>query len=278
MTLHIKSYVTELRPLNCVMAGGASLIGLFVSRAVLTYALLIPAFLAFAAVLLVTGGGNVINDYFDVNIDRINKPTRPLPAGLITQSEARVYASILLLLGTVLALFINPICLVIAALNSMLLIFYSWRLKRSALIGNLLVGYITGSVFLFGGATVYALYIPSVLFVSAMFAITSREIIKDIEDVAGDRRMGAKTLPIRFGSPFARKVAVLFMLIAVGVSPIPYIVSAFGFTYLGIVVVADIVLLAAAAFSWTSATRSARYMKYGMALVLVAYVLGRITP
>ncbi len=277
MTPHIKSYITELRPLNCAMAAGASLIGLLVSRAALTYPLLIPATLAFAAVFLVTGGGNVINDYFDVDIDRINKPTRPLPAGLITQSEARVYASMLLLLGTVLALFINPICLGIAALNSMLLIFYSWRLKRSALIGNLLVGYIAGSVFLFGGAAIYALYIPSVLFVSAMFAITSREIIKDIEDVEGDRRMGAKTLPIRFGSAFARKVAVLFMLVAVGVSPIPYIVSAFGFIYLGVVVVADVVLLAATALSWTSATQSARYMKYGMALVLIAYVLGGIT-
>ncbi len=278
MTFGIAGYIAELRPFNCAMAAGASLIGIFVSRAAFTYTLLIPAFLAFTAVFLITGGGNVVNDYFDVEIDRINKPTRPLPAGLITQSKALVFAAILLLLGTILASFINPVCFAIAALNSALLILYSWRLKRSALIGNLFVGYLTGSVFLFAGASVYAVYVPAVLFVSAMSAITSREIVKDIEDIAGDRRMGAMTLPIRYGSPLSRRAAALFMLIAVAVSPIPFIISAFGFTYLGIVAVADVVLLAAVAFSWASAARSARYMKYGMALVLVAYVIGRITP
>ncbi|MGZ4935919.1 MAG: UbiA family prenyltransferase [Halobacteriota archaeon] len=278
MTFYIKGYITELRPFNCAMAAGASLIGIFVSRAVFTYSLFIPAFFAFIAVFLITGGGNVVNDYFDVDIDRINKPARPLPTGLITQSRALVYAGALLLVGTILASFINPICFVIAALNSALLILYSWRLKRSALMGNLLVGYLTGSVFLFGGASVYAFYVPAALFVSATFAITSREIVKDIEDIAGDRRMGATTLPIRYGIPLSRRAAALFMLIAVAVSPIPFIISAFGFTYLGIVVVADVVLLAAAAFSWTSAARSARYMKYGMVLVLIAYIIGRITP
>ncbi|MDD1720892.1 MAG: UbiA family prenyltransferase [Euryarchaeota archaeon] len=277
MTFHTRSYIAELRPFNCAMAAGASLIGIFVSSAEFTSALLITALFAFTAVFLITGGGNVINDYFDVDIDRINKPTRPLPAGLITQSKALVYACILLLLGTILASLLNSLCLAIAALSSALLILYSWRLKRSVLIGNLLVGYLTGSVFLFGGASVHAFYVPAVLFISAMFAIVSREIVKDIEDLAGDRRMGATTLPIKYGDSLSRKAAVLFMLIAVAVSPIPFIISAFGFTYLSIIAVADVALLAAAAFSWKSAASSARYMKYGMVIVLAAYVLGRIT-
>ncbi len=260
------------------MAAGASLIGIFVSQAAFTYSLLIPTLLAFIAVFFITGGGNVVNDYFDVEIDRINKPTRPLPAGHITMSRALAYAGALLLIGTILASFINPICFVIAALNSSLLVLYSWRLKRTALVGNLLVGYLTGSVFLFGGSSVYAFYIPAVLFVSAMSAITSREIVKDVEDVAGDRRAGAVTLPIKYGSSLARKAAVLFMLLAVVISPIPFLIAAFGVTYLGIVLLADVVLLTAVALSWSSATLSARYMKYGMALVLVAYVVGRIAP
>ncbi len=278
MTSHVKGYIAELRPFNCAMAAGAALIGIFVSDATFTNTLLMPAFLAFVAVFLVTGGGNVVNDYFDVNIDRINKPARPLPTGLITLSEALVYAGALLFTGIILALLINPLCFGLAALNSALLIMYAWRLKRSARIGNLLVGYLTGSVFLFGGASVSAFYIPTVLFVSATFAITSREIVKDIEDIAGDRSMGAMTLPIRYGSPLSRKAAALFMLVAVAVSPIPFLISALGFTYLGVVVVADLVLLVAATYAWTSAARSALLMKYGMALVLVAYLVGSVTP
>ncbi len=277
MAFHIKGYVAELRPLNCAMAAAAALIGVFVSLATISPALLIPALTAFAAVFLITAGGNVINDYYDVEIDRINKPARPLPAGLLTPSDALVYAALLLLVGTMIGWFINPVCFVIAALNSSLLVLYSWRLKRSALVGNLLVGYLTGSVFLFGGASVYSFYVPSVLFVSAMCAITSREIVKDIEDIRGDQRVGATTFPIRYGEPLSRKAAALFMLIAVAVSPLPFIIAAFGITYLSIVAVADIVLLAAVAFSWISPARSSRYMKYGMALVLVAYVIGRIT-
>ncbi len=278
MSFHVKRYLTELRPFNCTMAAGASLIGILVSRPAFTYLLLAPALFAFLAVFLITGGGNVVNDYFDVDIDRINKPTRPLPAGLITLSAAIVYAGSLLLVGVVLALFINSICFVLAALNSSLLVLYAWRLKRSALVGNLLVGYLTGSVFLFGGASVYALYTPTVLFISAMFAITSREIVKDIEDITGDLRAGAKTLPIRYGVRFSRTVAAVFMLIAVAVSPLPFLIASFGFTYLGIVALADAVLLVAAALAWTSASRSALYMKYGMALVLAAYVVGSVAP
>ncbi len=278
MTSRITGYITGLRPFNCAMAAAASLIGIFVSGAALTYTLFVPVFFAFTAVFLITGGGNVVNDYFDVDVDRINKPTRPLATGLITQSRALVYAGALLLVGTMLALYVNSTCFVIAALNATLLILYSWRLKQTTLIGNVLVGYLTGSVFLFGGASVNAFYVPSVLFVSAMFAITSREIVKDIEDIAGDRHMGAMTLPIRYGGRLARKAAALLMLAAVALSPIPFVISAFGVTYLGIIVVADVVLLAAAAYSWTSVARSARYMKFGMALVLAAYIIGRVVP
>ncbi len=278
MSFHVRGYISELRPFNCAMAAGASLIGIFVSGTAFTPTLLVPAFVAFLAVFLVTGGGNVINDYFDVDIDRINKPTRPLPAGLITPLAALAYAGLLLLIGIVLASSLTTLCVVLAALNSFLLVLYAWRLKRSALVGNLLVGYLTGSVFLFGGAAVYAVYTPTVLFISAMFATTSREIIKDIEDISGDRRLGAKTLPIRYGSSRSRTAAAVLMLLAVAVSPLPFLIGAFGLTYLVIVAVADAVLLAATAFAWTSASRSALYMKYGMALVLVAYVIGSIAP
>ncbi len=278
MSFHVRGYLSELRPFNCAMAAGASLIGIFVSGAAFTATLLVPAFFAFLAVFLVTGGGNVINDYFDVDIDRINKPTRPLPAGLITPSAALAYAGSLFLVGIVLTSRLNALCFVLAALNSFLLVLYAWRLKRSALVGNLLVGYLTGSVFLFGGAAVYALYTPTVLFISAMFATISREIIKDVEDVSGDRRVGAKTFPIRYGIPRARTAAAAFMVLAVIVSPLPFLIAAFGLTYLVIVAVADAVLLVAAAFARTSASRSALYMKYGMALVLVAYVIGSFAP
>jgi geranylgeranylglycerol-phosphate geranylgeranyltransferase len=258
------------------MAASAALIGILVSKTTLSFGVIGPGVLAFVVVFLVTAGGNVINDYFDIAIDKVNKPRRALPSGRITQKRALLYAITLTLFGVAVALFINPTCLGLATLNAVLLVLYSWKLKRSALVGNLLVGYLTGSVFLFGGAAVSAVFLPGILFLSAMLAITSREIIKDVEDLPGDKRAGASTLPIRYGGARSLAVAMLFMLAAVAISPLPFITSTLGFAYLGIVVLADSILLYGVSLSWSAPSRASALIKYGMLVVLLAYIIGGI--
>jgi geranylgeranylglycerol-phosphate geranylgeranyltransferase len=255
------------------MAAFAALIGMLVSKAAFAAE---SAILAFIVVFLVAAGGNVVNDYFDVAIDRVNKPDRAIPSGRITQQAALLYALVLSILGVVTSVFINPACFVLAALSATLLILYSWELKRSVLVGNLLVGYLTGSVFLFGGAAVSALFIPGVLFISAMLAITSREIVKDVEDLVGDRTGGATTLPVRCGVTASLVVAALFMVAAVVISPLPFIIGALGPAYLGIVIIADATLLYGSALSWGAPAKASELIKYGMLVALVAYVVGTI--
>jgi geranylgeranylglycerol-phosphate geranylgeranyltransferase len=234
------------------MAAFAALIGMLVSQVPLAADSVRIAILAFVVVFLVTAGGNVVNDYFDFAIDLVNKPDRAIPSGRITR----------------------PAAFVLAALNTTLLILYSWRLKRSVLIGNLLVGYLTGSVFLFGGAAVSAIFIPGVLFVSAMLAITSREIVKDVEDLVGDKTGGATTLPIRCGVTVSLVVAALFMIAAVVISPLPFAIGALGTAYLGVVIIADVILLCSSALAWSAPARASELIKYGMLVVLVAYLAG----
>jgi len=276
MRARIYTYVAEIRPANCLMAASAALIGILVSKTTLSFGVIGPCVLVFVAVFLVAAGGNVINDYFDVAIDRVNKPRRALPSGRIKQRGALLYAITLTLFGVAVALFINPICLGLAALNAALLVLYSWKLKRSALVGNLLVGYLTGSVFLFGGAAVSSVFLPGMLFLSAMLAITSREIVKDVEDLTGDKRAGASTLPIRYGVAPSLAVATFFMLAAVAISPLPYVISILGPAYLGIIVLADSILLYGALLSWRAPSRASPLIKYGMLVVLLAYIIGGI--
>ena len=272
----LKGYLAALRPLNCLMGSIASVIGGFVSAPLLSSSLIYHLSLASIAVFLIIGGGNSINDYFDVEIDKINRPNRPVPSGALTQLWILIYSAMLLSVGVVVSGAINFTCLAIAMINSTLLVLYSWKFKRSALIGNVLIGYLTGSTFLFGGAAVSAYFIPSILFLSAMFAITSREIIKDVEDLRGDLQVGATTLPIKCGVQPSLLLAACFMFVAVVLSPIPFLISAFGWAYLSIVVVADIILMYSIALSWSSPTKASTYIKYGMVVVLMAYVLGRI--
>ena len=185
------------RPLNSVTAGLAAIVAYLIA----TGTVMSRTLLLFAVVTLITAAGNVINDYFDVEIDRVNRPDRPIPSGQVSLPAARAYAITLFLAGILVCLFTNDLCIAIAVFNSLLLIAYAARLKRTPLFGNITVSYLAASMFLFGGALEG---LPGLLHVipfavMTFFAMLARELVKDGEDVEGDRASGAVTIPIRYG-------------------------------------------------------------------------------
>ncbi|MFB6252972.1 MAG: UbiA family prenyltransferase, partial [Halobacteriaceae archaeon] len=144
-------------------------------------------------------------------------------------------------------------------------------------VGNAVVAYLGGSTFLFGGAAVKSLTIsPIVLFVLAAFATFTREIIKDIEDIEGDRQQGLNTLPIAIGRRKAHWIATVSMAIALIVSPLPYLRETFGFIYLSIVIPADIIMGGATIMGFRNARVSQQWLKYGMFIAALAFILGRL--
>ncbi|MFN4133659.1 MAG: UbiA family prenyltransferase, partial [Candidatus Hadarchaeales archaeon] len=184
-----------IRPHHCAFAGAAVIIGGVIAGGGALVPL--PIFvLAFLVAALVAAGGNVINDYADREIDRINRPERPIPAGRISPEKALDVARGLFIAGILLSLFLgNLYCFLLAAVNSIALIAYAGALKKRGILGNLMIGYLVGSTFLFGGlsTSVYRLgaVVPSELLVLVLMAGLStvgRELIKAIEDVEGDRR------------------------------------------------------------------------------------------
>jgi geranylgeranylglycerol-phosphate geranylgeranyltransferase len=230
-------------------------------------------------VFLVTGAGNTINDYYDIEIDRINKPERPLPSGRIGKSKALYLSILLFTTGTLIAFFINHICGIIALFNSLLLIYYAAKLKRTLLLGNLSVGYLTGSTFLFGGAVFYntgGIKAVFILFLLATLATVAREIVKDIEDIQGDKQDGANTLAITIGSEKASFMASAIGFIAVIASLLPYLQSLLNIRYLLIVFVADIVFFLAiyAILKNKNPTKSSKLFKIAMFVSLIAFLLG----
>src|SRR5512137_2479864 len=106
-----------MRPANCLMAAVAAIIGLLIAGGKEIQA----AILIFLAVFLITGAGNAVNDYFDREIDAINRPNRPVPSGRITPPAALQLSIALFFSGCVLAGVVNEQCLAIAAVNSALL-------------------------------------------------------------------------------------------------------------------------------------------------------------
>lgn len=187
--------------------------------------------LAGIVAFLIVGGGNTLNDFFDYEIDKINKPNRPLPAGKISRSDVLMLSASLFLIGLGLAKSINKYCLIIGLINTLILIIYAKFSKRLLLISNLSISYLVASVFLFGafslssdvGLEIHNMKLVIVLFASAFLMTFSREIMKDIEDLEGDSRAYSKTLPIRLGAKNARILAIFFGVVAIFISLIPII-------------------------------------------------------
>ncbi len=288
MSAGIRTYLELMRYKNCLMAGFAAAIGTLIAFNILISGTSTPNFedafpfldagLVFLVVFLVSGAGNAINDYFDIKIDSINRPERPIPSGRVKAKEAFYFSYLLFALGTLIAFSINSICGSIALFNSLLLILYAKTLKGTPLLGNLSIGYLTGSVFLFG-ASIFGLggiKALSVLFLLAALAITAREIVKDIEDMEGDSLEGADTLPLRIGAKKAGYLAVLTGLLAVILSPLPYFMSVLGLRYIYLVSLADLGFLAAIIqlLVRNNPTKSSKLFKIAMFFALIAFIAG----
>ncbi|WP_292487897.1 geranylgeranylglycerol-phosphate geranylgeranyltransferase [Methanohalobium sp.] len=281
----MRAYIQLIRYGNCAMAAIAAVIGVFIAFNILNPAFLGYSFVyrtlsVFFVVFFVTGAGNAINDYFDYEIDAVNKPSRPIPSGRIGLSKAFYFSLTLFIIGVVIAFTLNWITGIIALFNSLVLIYYAKSLKRKAFSGNLSIGYLTGSTFLFGGAVygISGLYALMILFILATLATTSREIVKDIEDIKGDEKEKASTLPIQIGVKKSAYIASFIGLIAIVSSPLPYILSLLGINYLYIVALADIFFIVAIVeiVFYKNASMSSKLFKIAMMFALISFIAGSL--
>jgi geranylgeranylglycerol-phosphate geranylgeranyltransferase len=277
-------YLQLMRIGNCGMAAFAAGVAVFITHGILNgggYAAfpVEDMLLVALTVVLVTGAGNTINDYFDIGIDSINRPDRPIPSGRVSERRALFFSAVLFAIGIAVAFLINPVCTMIAVFNSCLLVLYAARLKSMPLAGNVSVGYLTGSTFLFGGAVygVPGLKALMVLFLLATLATISREIVKDIEDLEGDLKEGARTLPVVAGEKPAVLLASATGVLGIAASPWPWMSGLLGEAYLYGVFLADAVfVLAIAAVIRGNAARSSKLFKYAMFTALFAFVAGSL--
>ncbi|SNZ03498.1 geranylgeranylglycerol-phosphate geranylgeranyltransferase [Natronoarchaeum philippinense] len=269
----IRGYAELARPGNAIAAGVLTFVGAFVAGGVAEQS--VDAGAAIMATVLATGAGNAINDYFDREIDRINQPDRPIPRGAVTPTGALWYSGALFVGAIVLALLLPRLALAIAAINLLALIAYTKLFKGLPGVGNAVVAYLGGSAFLFGGAAVGNIGPSAVLFALAALSTLTREIIKDVEDIAGDREEGLNTLPIAIGERRSLHIATALLVVAIVASPLPYLLETFGAAYLAVVVPADALMLLAVAKSYDNPTIGQTYLKYGMFVAVLAFVVGR---
>lgn len=198
-------------------------------------------YLLMLSVVFIAAGGYVINDYFDVKIDQINRPDRLIVTRTFTKQQAMLFHQVLTAIGVVagivVAVYLRSWSLaLIYILVPGLLWFYSSSYKRQFIVGNLIVAltaalvplmvalanaeylkqhYAEYSVCLYAMRDLYQWIGAFALF--DLLTTFIREVIKDLQDQAGDRELECHTLPIRLGNTWTKViVTLLILLVAAG--------------------------------------------------------------
>ncbi|MBS1612751.1 MAG: geranylgeranylglycerol-phosphate geranylgeranyltransferase [Bacteroidetes bacterium] len=193
------------------------------------------------SVMLIAAAGNVINDYYDHELDREYKPERPLAQGIFSLDAAMYIHAVLAFGGIGIGFYLgwnnsNYKLVYIYIICVILLYVYSAYLKKIALVGNLVVSALAGFVFVLlllfeanllnmihfeNAGFVFSILKFQVMFYGGFAFITTllREIVKDLEDYEGDAAYDINTLPVAYGVTFAKAVALFvaaILLTAVG--------------------------------------------------------------
>ena len=234
-------------------------------------------------VISFNAAANAFNDYIDYEVDKINRPLRPLSLGLVSRESALFLTLILFGIGSIAVLELNKTAQLIAFGFALpLMIIYSWFLKGVPLVGNVVVSTILGMTFLFSGTAfenLKAMIIPAAL----AFGLTMvRELVKDIADMDGDQSSGLKTYPVYFGLNNAVKLTlVLAAVIGIGAF-IPFLTGYYGIGYGVLLILVVEIPLGVVVVSLmnnpgiTVAIRSARLLKFSTLGGLIAIYLGTL--
>jgi 4-hydroxybenzoate polyprenyltransferase len=188
-----------------------------------------------AASVTIAAGGYIINDYFDLNIDRVNRPSSLVIEKSIKRRWAMVWHIVLSFAGLVLSFYVgyrlgNPLIGLGNLLVVILLWFYSTTFKKQLLVGNVVISLLTAWVVLILYACetqldlanleapqreyLSSVFKTAVLYGGFAFVISLvREVVKDMEDMEGDARYHCRTMPIAWGIPVTRSFTITWMIV-----------------------------------------------------------------
>ena len=285
--MKFKDAIEITRPINCLMGALTVIIGLLNTRSNVPFdKLTINIVLGVFTYIFLAASGNIINDVYDIEIDKINRPERPIPRGSISLKQAKELFFLYLFIGIILSL-VNTLILSLPLINLALAFFFGFMAwvyakwgKKSGFIGNIIVG-VSFSIGLVYGAYLNTPIIPPYIFyffITAFSLLVAREIIKGCEDIEGDKNQGVKTLAIKIGIKSSRNISVIFVLLAVMFFILPIFTTILNFFFfiiflvIGLIEVGYIVVL-----MFTSDLRKedlkkiSLLLKIGMFLGLIAF-------
>ena len=183
--------------------------------------------LGFLSVFLISATSLILNDYFDLESDKINSPERPLPAGLVTKRDVVLLSCGVTILGFITSFLLSFQALLVVILAWAVGFLYNWHFKRTGLLGNLMVSFSVGMTFIFGGIAVDRPF-EMVVWFFGLFALlinAGEEIAADAMDLDGDRKAGSRSLPVLFGRENAIRISASIFFLVIVISFLPFLLG-----------------------------------------------------
>jgi geranylgeranylglycerol-phosphate geranylgeranyltransferase len=252
-----------------VLVGGALAMGRIALPAELLWAM--------GSALGLGAAGNVANDLYDVEADRVNRPDRPLVSGTITPGAAVAIGGVAGGAGLFAAWWVRLDLFVLAAGALVVMLLYSPLFKPYGLVGNLAVAAVAGLPLIYGATAIGlpgAGLVPWGLAAGLHFP---RELVKDLEDVAGDLRAGRRTVPAVWGEHAAFLVAALALVAFVPAAIAPWALGLYSARYGALVLLLDTLLAVLVVRLLECRLHGARrLLKAAMVIGLAALLVERI--
>ena len=239
--------------------------------------------LGFMVGFFISTSALILNDYFDIEIDKINVPTRPLPSGMIKPYEVVLLSIVTTFIGLVSAFFIGRTALIMAVAFWIIGLLYNWKFKRTGLPGNLMVSSSVAVTFILGGIAVGKPWNPAVWCFSiiAFFIDLGEEIASDAMDMAGDAKINSRSIALSRGKDAALKIAGISFALVVFVSFIPVVFGWLGIVYLCMILFMDALIIFSTYKLLKSQTLEegrhyTRMIYLGATVGLVGFIIGQI--
>lgn len=259
----------------CVVVGQVIALGGFPPLSLVALGFLLGVLLSCSAM--------VFNDYFDLEVDRVNAPHRPLPAGLLTPTEAIVFGLVTAAAALLVAWIIHPIAFALSLGTWIFGFLYNWKLKTAGLWGNLIVSSSVAMTFIIGAVSVGQVASP--LFwaftLIAFFFDLAEEIAGDAMDMQGDRERGSRSIAIVHGKKVALRISGLLFALVILLTLSPILWGETGLSYWlpialmdAIVIIFTIRLLRSHTSEQGRAAMRSLYL--GATLGLVAFLVSRL--
>lgn len=235
-----------------------------------------PALFGFLIGFLISGAEMVSNDLFDLEVDRVNHPERPLPSGRVSVPEVAAFTAILSAAGLSVAALQGPPVLAFTVLIWMLGLLYNWRLKRLGLPGNAIVALSVGMTFVLGGimagrpdsGPVWTFAIMAALFDLA------EEVSGGVMDAEGDALIGSRSIARLYGRRAALSMVTLLFVSFMALGTVPFIVGWMGWSYLLLIIAADMAVAFLVIQLWRSSSpEEGRGVQRALYLTMMLFIV-----